>query len=387
MSLVIIADNEDGFIRQVSSVLREQPATEVVAVKTGEEALALARAEQPEAVVLGPSNETDAAFDAAARLTSMPESPAVVFVTHDLSTELMRRAMRLGVSDVLSAAEAPADIVASIEQARRAVRARHGSVEASAVPLAPARKAKIATVFGTKGGVGKSVLATNIAVALAEQQESVILVDLDLQSGDTAIMLQLVPERTIYDVTQVYDRLDADMLGAFLARHDCGVRALLAPVQPEQAEAVTGARLSHILDMLSGMADYIVIDTPAAINDVVLAALERSDEIYAVATMDVPSLKSIRVSLQKLAQLGIGADKVGLILNRADSKVGLTAADVQDVTECPIVARIPSDRLVPRSVNKGVPVVRDAPRTLVSRSIVELSRRVADRGEVSSDVA
>ena len=320
----------------------------------------------------------------------MPESPAVVFVTHDLSTELMRRAMRLGVSDVLSAAEAPADIVASIEQARRAVRARHGSVEASAVPLAPARKAKIATVFGTKGGVGKSVLATNLAVALAEQQESVILVDLDLQFGDTAIMLQLAPERTIYDAVQVFDRLDAEMLGAFLAKHDCGLRALLAP------DAAGGGRGGHrragsprSSTCCRRMADYVVIDTPAAFNEVVLAALERSDEIYAVATMDVPSIKNIRVSLQKLEQLGIDGGQ-GAACPQPRGQQGLAAPPprCEDVTECAIVARIPSDRLVPRSVNKGVPVVLDAPRSPVVAQH-RGARRAASRTEeeVSSDVA
>jgi pilus assembly protein CpaE len=213
-------------------------------------------------------------------------------------------------------------------------------------------------------------------------------VDLDLPSGDAAVMLQLSPERTIHDAIQSFDRLDAEMLGAFLATHESGVRVLLAPLEADQAEAVTGARVGRLLDLLGGMADYVVVDTPACFGDAMSAALERSDEIYAVATMDVPSLKGVRVGLQALGRHGIDRGRVRLVLNRADSKVGLTPADVEASTGCPIVGRIPSDRLVPRSVNKGVPVVRDAPRSPVSRSMVELSQLVATRTEgVSSDVA
>jgi pilus assembly protein CpaE len=248
---------------------------------------------------------------------------------------------------------------------------------------------RVVTVFSTKGGVGKTVIATNLAVALVQKcRKRVALLDLDLQFGDVGIMLQTPPERTLFDVAQNFDRLDLDMLRGFLTPHDSGVLALLAPVQPEQAEYVTTARIGRIVEMLRQLVDYVVIDTPAALNDVVLAALDKSDVICAITQMDVASLKNTRIALQKLDQLGYDQGAVRVVLNRADSKVLLQPADVKNAIQRDIAARVPSDRLVPQSVNKGVPVVIDAARSLVARSIFDLAMRIDEDGaEVPQNVA
>jgi pilus assembly protein CpaE len=239
--------------------------------------------------------------------------------------------------------------------------------------------ARVVTVFSTKGGVGKSVVATNLSVALAELGHRTILLDLDLQFGDTGIMLQLRPSRTIFDAMLSFDRLDADMMRGFLTEHSSGLQVLLAPVHPEDAEGVTASRVARIISLLEGLADVIVIDTPGAFTDVVLAALDKSDDVYAVATMDVASIKNTKISLQKLLQLGYDDGRIKLVLNRADSKVWIEPGEVESAVDGEIVAKIPSDRLVPRSVNKGVPVVLDSPKSPVAKSLMDLARSIPVR--------
>jgi pilus assembly protein CpaE len=283
------------------------------------------------------------------------------------------------VRDVLDAKDDVESLASSVVSAVESVSRQRTSVspEASAATALEPTVGKVITVFSPKGGVGKSVLSTNLSAAIAKELgRSVILVDLDLQFGDVAVMLQMPPSRTIFDAAQAFDRLDAEMLEGFLIAHESGLRALLAPVQPEEAESVTTGRITQILKILRGLADFVVIDTPASLSEVVLTALEQSDLILAVATMDVPSVKNTKVSLQKLQQLGFDSRTIQLVLNRADSKVWLDPHEIEVATGNQIIARIPSDRLVPRSVNKGIPVVLDSPRSAVARAIAALAREV-----------
>lgn len=373
MRPIILAGSDPAFAERLAAAA---PERETRVVEPTREALEAASSDGG-VVVIGPPLGTDDAFELAEWLLGRDPAPAVVVVADAVDTGVLRRAMRLGVSEVVALKDADAEIAGAIDGAeQRAARAAaEGAAEA---PVA--RRTKVVTVFGTKGGVGKTVLATNLAVALAGMGSDTVLVDLDLQFGDTGIMLQLVPERTIFDAVQAFDRLDTEMLRGFLTQHSSGLRVLLAPTQPEQAESVTSARVTTIIDLLSEIADYVIIDTPASLGDVVLTALERSDVVYAVVTMDVPSIKNVKVSLDKLRQMGV-ASGARMVLNRADSKVGLQPSEVADATGCEIAARVPSDRLVPLSVNRGVPIVVDAPRCAVSKSMVELAHRINDGSE------
>jgi pilus assembly protein CpaE len=315
----------------------------------------------------------------AERLWDEGNDIAVLLVAPRVDARVLRAALKSRVRDVLDAkddiealAEAVVSAGGSVARQRTPAAAEIASTDAPAVT-----EGKVICVFSPKGGVGKSVLSTNLSAAIAKELgRSVILVDLDLQFGDVAVMLHLPPTRTIYDAAQAFDRLDAEMLEGFLVTHDSGLRALLAPLQPEEAESVTTGRITKILKMLRGLADFIVIDTPASLSEVVLTAIENSDLILAVATMDVPSVKNTKVSLQKLQQLGFDSHSIRLVLNRADSKVWLDPHEIEIATANKIIARIPSDRLVPRSVNQGVPVVLDSPRSAVARSISTLAREV-----------
>jgi pilus assembly protein CpaE len=383
MGLVLIADSDARFCRRLRALLEGETDVRCDEVRTLEEASALLPLRRPDVLVLGSSVAPAVAVEFAETLR--PDGAvAIVLVSSEESTDLLRRAMRAGVHDVVPMDQQFGEVVRAIQAAL----ATSGPRLEEAHPVSVPSRGRVVTVFSTKGGVGKTVISCNVGVALAKLGLKTVLVDLDLQFGDVGIMLDLVPERTIFEAIQSFDRLDAEMLRGFLTPHSSGLQVLLAPVHPEDAEVVTVNRINAIISLLSQIADVVVIDTSAALDDVVLAAIDNSDAVYAVATMDVASIKNVRVSLQKLAQMGYDNGLIRLVINRADSKVWLDPGEAERTINAPVVAELPSDRLVPRSVNRGIPVVLDAPRSGVAHALGDLAKNIAAGcEEVSSSVA
>jgi pilus assembly protein CpaE len=232
---------------------------------------------------------------------------------------------------------------------------------------------KVITVFSSKGGCGKSFVSTNLAVALAQKTgEEVALIDLDLQFGDLAIMLQLFPARTIYDAAQNLDRLDADALKGYLTPHRGQVFLLAAPLEPGLSETISAESVAKIIRLMKRLYKYVIIDTPPSFTDHVLAALDESDESVLITSMDVPSIKNLKLSLQTLELLGFGRDRIRLILNRADAKVGLRVQEVEKTLGTRIDVPIPSSREVPLSINRGTPLILEDPKSPVVSSIMRL---------------
>lgn len=337
-------------------------------------------------VVIGTGATAEQALGITADLVeSMPDT-SVILVRGVVDAEFLRHAMRVGVADVVGTDETPFELPEAVERALHQAVRRHDAIP---VEAAKPKRGTTITVFSTKGGVGKTVLAINLGVALVGMGRSVVLVDLDLQFGDVGIMLGLEPTLTISGPAQASDRLDTQLLSGYLVEHSSGLKCLLAPVQPEEAESITPGRIARILELLSEMFDVVVVDTCASLDETVLTALDRSDHLLAMTMMDVASIKNTRISLQKLHQLGYDGHSVQVVLNRADSKVFLQPAQIEKAIGREISVRIPSDRIVPQSVNKGVPVVSEFPRSEVSRALTGVARQFIDQHEkaVSVDVA
>jgi pilus assembly protein CpaE len=235
--------------------------------------------------------------------------------------------------------------------------------------------AQVITVFSTKGGAGKSMIAANLAVVLARRStKPVVLVDADLQFGDVAVMLKLAPQHTIVDAVGSSDRLDATLLQQFLMRHEpSGLLILPAPLEPSFADQISAAEMVRIIELLRTFCEYVIIDTPAYFNEVVLGLIEESDEVLLIAGMDIPNIKNVKIGLQTLRLLNVPMSKLHLVLNRANSKVKLDVSEVERTLQIKAESLIPSDVVVPQSVNKGTPVVLDAPKSGVAKSIEQLA--------------
>ena len=330
----------------------------------------------PVVVVLGPSVSTPMGLADAERLTTEHPEVGALMVAQELTTDLFRQALRAGVKDVLAA---PVDTASLTEAVRRiagglAVAPRRvGGVDLGEVD--PSELGKVITVFSTKGGAGKSVLATNLGVLLAKRSSRpVVLIDADLQFGDISVMLKLAPHHTVVDAVASLDRLDSSLLQNLLTRHEpSGMYILAAPLEPQYADQISAQEMVQILEMLQRFAAYVIIDTPAHFNDVVLAMIEHSDDVLLIAGMDIPNIKNVKIGLQTLRLLNTPTEKLHLVLNRANSKVKLDVGEVERTLQIRAEALIPSDVVVPQSVNKGTPLVLDAPKSGVARAIEALA--------------
>jgi len=329
----------------------------------------------PVVIVLGPSFAGSPELAAVEQLLAARRDVGAIMVTNELSTEMLQRALRSGVKDVLQAPIEPAQLAEAV------ARVASGLVMAAPVPAVPAladaggELGRVITVFSTKGGAGKSVVATNLGVTLARRaSRPVVLVDADLQFGDIAVMLKLSPQHTVVDAVSSLDRLDLPLLQSLLIEHTgSGLFVLPAPLEPAFADQIGAPEMVRIVEMLRTFCEFVIIDTPAYFNDVVLGLIEVSDDVLLVAGMDIPNIKNVKIGLQTLRLLNTPMEKLRLVLNRANSKVKLDVGEVERTLGIQAQSLIPSDVVVPQAVNKGEPVVLSAPRSGVTQSINQLA--------------
>jgi pilus assembly protein CpaE len=242
---------------------------------------------------------------------------------------------------------------------------------------------QVIAVFGGKGGAGKSMIATNLAVALADRRSRVCLIDLDLAFGDVGILLQLAPDRTLADAIGLAERLDHTGLRTLLTPYRTDLDVLLAPVAPAAAEQVGRGLVETVIALARSAFDYVIVDCASQFSEPVLAALDTAHFHVLVTTPELTALKGLRVTLDMFDLLDYRRDGRLLVLNRADTKVGLSTADAEKVLRSSITAQVPSSREVPVSVNRGVPLVQSKPRHPVSAAIRTLADRFAVDAQAS----
>jgi pilus assembly protein CpaE len=330
----------------------------------------------PVVAILGPSCSQDGALASADRLIQQHPELGAILVAHELSTALLQQALRAGVKDVLTDPVSAEQVLEAIERIGSTLKAPAASLPGTPGPDdEDGELGRVVTVFSTKGGAGKSVIAANLAVILAQRSDRpVCLVDADLQFGDIAVMLKLAPQHTIVDAVAALDRLDVTMLQSLLTLHPAsGLHVLAAPLEPAFADQIGAAEMVKIVEVLRRFCSHVIVDTPAYFNDVVLGLIEVSDEVLLVAGMDVPIIKNVKIGLQTLRLLNTPKEKLRLILNRANSKAKLDVSEVERTLQVTADALIPSDVVVPQAVNKGIPVVLASPRSSVTRALEDLA--------------
>jgi len=308
----------------------------------------------------------------------------IVLVCETALNGRVGEAMGAGADDVVTVpgynenadvAELAHDVIFSVEKAL--ARRRGASVAAGR------KLGRMICVLGLKGGSGKTLTAVNLAVSLAGTGHSVAVVDLDLQFGDVGLTLGMSPERTLYDLVRSGGSMDAEKLSDFLVVHPSGVRVLLAPARPDQAGVVTPEFLKEVYDLLREMHDFVVVDTPPSFTPEVIGAVDSSSEACVVSMLDSPSLKNAKLGLETLELMDYPG-RVRLVLNRADSNVGISADDVVAIVGRTPDVLVPSERRIVRSINQGEPISLLERRSGAARSFRGLAQLyVAD--EASSN--
>jgi pilus assembly protein CpaE len=283
-------------------------------------------------------------------------------------------AFRRGAEDVLTLPEGgraalPAELAPQVVFALEKALARRRGGSAAA----DRRLGRLICTLGLKGGSGKTLTAANLAVALADAGRRVAVVDLDLQFGDVGLALGLSPERTLYDLVRAGGSLDAGKLADFMSVHRSGVHALLAPARPDQAGVVTADFLGEVYPVLREATDFVIVDTPPSFTPEVIGAVDACTDVCMVAMLDSLSLKNTKLGLQTLERMDYDPEHVRLVLNRADSKVGISPEDVLAIVGRMPSVLVPSDRDVTRSVNQGEPIALASRRSQAARAFHALA--------------
>jgi pilus assembly protein CpaE len=352
-------------------------------VVTSLEALRLHLQEDPaeDSVVLGPNVDQTAAFRLAEEMRITRPSLGIILVRQRVDSSLLTEALRAGLREVVGERDIERLHAAVRHSQRLAAQMRQQGLGGAG---GGRPRGRIVTVFSAKGGCGKTTLATNMAAALADRgTREVCLVDLDLAFGDVAIALQLFPAHTIADAVPLGDNVDFGSLQTLLTPHSPGLTTLVAPVEPGTGEGIPASLVSRILEVLRDHFDYVIVDTPPAFDDHVLSAFDLSDVVALIATLDIPALKNLKLTLETMDLLNYPRDRWRIVLNRADSKVGLAIHEVEKSLRAPTAAQIPSSRDVPAAINRGVPIVLDDPRHPVSMAI----KHFAENHVVNAQVA
>jgi pilus assembly protein CpaE len=321
-------------------------------------------------VVIGPSSSLDEAEAVCGRLRTSRPLVSVVLVRDTITTEVLTRAMKAGARDVVAAND-PDAVVDAVDRARQLYVALRG-------PSGAAQLGRVVTVFSPKGGVGKTTVAVNLALALADKgARKVCLVDLDLAFGDVAITMQLFPTHTVEQAVGSEDTLDLPMLEGLLTRHQDTLMLLAAPAHPDVRERVTPALVSRLIRTLREGFDYVVVDTAPSFDDQTLTALDETDECVIVATLDVPTLKNVKVALETLDVLDIARGHRHLLLNRADDAVGISTDKVESILGMEVAARVATSIEIAAATNAGNPIVLENPQHQAGLAMTELAGKVA----------
>jgi pilus assembly protein CpaE len=295
-------------------------------------------------------------------------APLVMVGSGEAGT-MLEQALDADVSDVLLLPQLTHNVVFAI---RKAAHVRRQTQAAAG------RTGKVMTVFSPKGGTGKTTVATNLAAALAKREgRRTLLLDLDLQFGDAAIVLGLEPEKTIYDLVTAPGELDSEKLAGYVTKHPSGIDVLAAPLRPEDAELVTEGKVTSLLEVARGSYEAIVVDTSPFFHGPMLATLDRTDELLVLCGLDVPTLKNVRLAMQTLELLSFPTSRMRYIMNRANTNVGLKTREVEAALKVKVAHELPSDGTIPLTVNRGNPAVLAEPRCEFSRAIGQIAKQIA----------
>lgn len=324
---------------------------------------------RPVVAVFGPGFASPIGFQHVHRVTGSHSMLGVVFAVYELSTDVLQQALRAGARDAVVIG-GEASLNQSVD--------RVGELLAGAITTrtqAPAARTgepgRLISVFSTKGGVGKTCIAINVAAAMAKRSsESVVLVDGDLQFGDVSVMLSMQAQNTVLDAAAAVQYGDLE-LAQTLATKDAatGLLVLPAPIESMPTDALLPGEMVNICAALQQIAGHVVIDLPSVFNEYVLAIIEASDDVLLVGSMDIPSIKNLKIGMQQLDLQAIAGPKLKLVLNHANAKVKLDVKEIERVLGMSANFPVPDDIAMPISVNAGRPVVVDEPKSPVSRAL------------------
>lgn len=370
IKVLVVADSENKRY-ELKTILSTDEIAIVAFSKTGAAVLDKTVSLLPEVVVMvGDKNINDYAEIAERIYMSIPTC-TVLLLYENPTMDTIEKAMQAGIRKVMPWPCEQKTLIDNIKLLSSVQKMRVSNSKQQRVTW----QSKVITVFGTKGGIGKTTIATNLAVALSRSGKKVAIIDLDLQFGDVGVFLDLEPKDSIAELVQERNVFDIDSIKSYMVLHSSGVSALCAPKSPEYADVVTGEHIDKIINTVRPYFDYVIIDSAPSYNDCSIAAIENSNAVLFVISLDISTLRNARISADVFETLN-QKDKMKVVVNR-DHESGITLKDAEKVLGCTMFMRIQSDwKTAISALNKGVPVVIDAPRSAIGQQFLHLAELV-----------
>jgi pilus assembly protein CpaE len=389
---VLIVDDIPETRDHLTKLLGFESDIEVVgSAASGSESLTMAGKMLPDVVLMDINMPDMDGIAATERLSSEVPSAAVVMMSVQGEADYLRRSMLAGAREFLVKPFSSDELTASIRQVYTRERDKQSRMSAmpvmagtpggtSAASEDGGHDGQVVAIFSPKGGVGRTTVAVNLAVAAAtELGKTVVLMDGSFQFGDVGVLLNLNPKnKSIADLVPELEVGELESIDTFVINHSAGIRVLLAPPSPEQAELITPAGVKKVLEALRKNHDLVVVDCTSWFNETTLAILDAADVVLTMLSLEITSIKNMRLFLEVADQLGYEADKIKLVLNRADSSLGIRVADVESSIGRKVDHTIVSDgRSVVYALNRGVPFFLSNREAQVSQDILRLAQSVA----------
>jgi pilus assembly protein CpaE len=372
---VIIVDQDPSSRAETQRMLALSGFAVMGAAGYGMEAITLAKETDPQVVIAALEEPIARSLQTIESVADvLPTVPIIAYSTiSDPST--IRKAMQIGIKDYLVMPLKEEDLSRSIftvlAQDERRQQRLTGEVEAQGFGT-------VLTIFGAKGGIGKTTIATNVAAALVQKTgQSVVLVDLDTRFGDVAILMDVPADRSIADLAMPDEQIDREAVQSCLFNHSSGVTILPAPIRPTDWQSIHPGHIEKTVAVLAATHDYVVLDTPGTFNDIVSRALEMSTIVLLIATMDLASLKDTILALEMLRSWSFPAEKVKVVVNHTNDSHSDARVDIRRILGKDVFWSIPYDRNISQASQLGMPIVVAKPKSKASESFIELSYAVA----------
>jgi len=390
---VLIVDDIAETRENVRKLLQFEADVEVVgAARSGKEGIQLCQEFDPDVVLMDINMPDIDGIAATEQIRHKSPHIQIIILSVQSDQNYMRRAMLAGARDFLTKPPMGDELISAIRRAAEVARlersknaqGRSGSV-ASMMPVmsGPAgfAQGKLITMYSSKGGVGTTTLAVNLAIALHNDDTRVVLVDGNLQFGDVAVFVNEQGKNTLVEIAPRVDELDAEIVQDIMIKHEAsGIHILAAPQRPEQAENISPEQFAKVISFLRRLYAYIVIDTTPTLTDITLTAIDNSDVIVLVTTQEIPAIKNARLFLDLLQTMGIGRERIVFAMNKFDKRIAITPQRVSENLKQEIAVVIPLDeRIVIPAVNRGVPFILENKAQPVGRGIFALAESVRAR--------
>lgn len=375
---ILIVDDIQDIRENICKLLEFHPEVDVVGqAATAGEAIERAKEIQPDVILMDINMPGMDGITATEIITVDVPHANTIMMSVQGEQEYLRRSMVAGAKNYLTKPFTSDELMQAVRQVHKKELKSKNTLKD---PREKVGKGKIITVFSAKGGVGKTTISTNLAVALTELLGvKVGIVDADLQFGDMALFLNIMPQATIADLVPHIDQLDVNLLERYLTDYNDKVKLLSAPFRPQQADSITGNHLTVILETMVNMFDYVIIDTAPVFNEVILSVLDAADCILVISSLDLPAIKNVKLCMEMMESLHYSKEKIKLVLNRANSEGGIRTGEVEESLHHDFIATLPSDgKTVLGAVNRGIPFVLSHPETLVSQSIFNLAKVITN---------